>query len=85
MALVGFIIGMALLTKRARGQQAIAETESKFLSSIFEASTPLQARGKQVMARDLLDAGVQRVDLAGDESCGGERGAVFAGCDAGSD
>jgi serine/threonine-protein kinase len=60
--LVGFVIGMALLTKRARGQQAIAETESKFLSSIFEASTPVRARGKQVTARDLLDAGAQRVD-----------------------
>jgi len=59
---VGFVIGMAFLTKRARGQQAIAETESKFLSSIFEASTPLQARGKQVTARDLLDTGLQRVD-----------------------
>ena len=60
--LIGFVIGMALLTKRARGQQAIAERESKFLSSIFEASTPVQARGKQVTARDLLDAGAQRVD-----------------------
>jgi serine/threonine-protein kinase len=60
--LIGFVIGMALLTKRARGQQTIAETEAKFLSSIFEASTPVQARGKQVTARDLLDAGAKRVD-----------------------
>jgi len=61
-ALLGFSIGMAVLAKRARSQQAIAEKESKFLSSIFEASMPVQARGKQVTARDLLDRGVQRVD-----------------------
>ncbi|MFZ0814753.1 MAG: tetratricopeptide repeat protein [Candidatus Sulfotelmatobacter sp.] len=61
-ALVGFSIGMAVLAKRARQQQAIAERESGFLSSIFAASTPLQARGNQVTARDLLDRGMQRVD-----------------------
>jgi serine/threonine protein kinase/tetratricopeptide (TPR) repeat protein len=61
-ALVGFSIGMAILAKRARQQQAIAERESGFLSSIFAASTPLQARGNQVTARDLLDRGMQRVD-----------------------
>jgi serine/threonine protein kinase/tetratricopeptide (TPR) repeat protein len=61
-ALVGFTIAMAVLAKRARQQQAIAERESGFLSSIFAASMPIQARGNQVTARDLLDRGVQRVD-----------------------
>jgi eukaryotic-like serine/threonine-protein kinase len=61
-ALVGFSVGMAVLAKRARQQQAIAERESSFLSSIFAASTPIQARGNQVTARDLLDRGLQRVD-----------------------
>ena len=61
-ALVGFSIGMAVLAKRARQQQAIAERESSFLSSIFAASMPIQARGNQVTARDLLDRGTQRVD-----------------------
>ena len=61
-ALVGFSIGMAVLERRARQQQAIAERESGFLSSIFAASMPIQARGNQVSARDLLDRGLQRVD-----------------------
>jgi eukaryotic-like serine/threonine-protein kinase len=61
-ALVGFSIGMAVLAKRARQQQAIADRESSFLSSVFAASTPIQARGNQVTARDLLDRGLQRVD-----------------------
>ena len=61
-ALVGFSIGMAVLAKRARQQQVIAERESGFLSSIFAASMPIQARGNQVTARDLLDRGMQRVD-----------------------
>jgi len=66
-ALIVFNVGMAILAKRARSQQAIAERESGFLSSIFAASMPIQARGNQVTARDLLDHGVQRVDreLAG--------------------
>lgn len=62
LALVGFSIGMAVLARRAREQQAIAERESGFLASIFAASMPVEARGKQVTARDLLDRGVQRVD-----------------------
>jgi eukaryotic-like serine/threonine-protein kinase len=61
-ALIGFSIGMAALAGRARQAQAIAERESGFLSSIFAASMPIQARGKEVTARDLLDRGVQRVD-----------------------
>ena len=61
-ALVGFSIRMAVLERRARQQQAIAERESGFLSSIFAASMPIQARGNQVSARDLLDRGLQRVD-----------------------
>jgi len=61
-ALVGFSIGMAVLARRARQQQAIAEKESGFLSSVFAASMPIQARGNQVSARDLLDRGLQRVD-----------------------
>ena len=60
--LIAFSIGMAALARRARQAQAIAERESGFLSSIFAASMPIQARGKQVTARDLLDRGVQRVD-----------------------
>lgn len=66
-SLLGSSIGMGLLARRARRQQAIAEQQSDFLASIFQASAPEQTRGRQVSARDLLDRGVERVDneLAG--------------------
>jgi eukaryotic-like serine/threonine-protein kinase len=67
LSLVASSIGMGLLARRARRQQAIAEQQSDFLASIFQASAPEQARGRQVSARDLLDRGVERIDseLAG--------------------
>lgn len=67
LSLVASSIGMGVLARRARRQQAIAERQSEFLASIFQASAPEKARGQQVSARDLLDRGVERVDseLAG--------------------
>jgi hypothetical protein len=61
--LIGFSIGMGILARRATrkrlaaGQQTLAaRQEADFLASIFEAATPDEAKGKQVTARDLLDA-----------------------------
>jgi eukaryotic-like serine/threonine-protein kinase len=62
LALVAFSIGMGLLARRATRERLTAEREAQFLNSIFQASTPLQARGKQVSARELLDNGAKRID-----------------------
>ncbi len=62
LALVGFSIGMGLLARRATRERLTAEREAQFLNNIFQASTPLQARGKQVTARELLDAGAAKIN-----------------------
>lgn len=62
LSLIGFSIGMSLLARRANRERMTAQRESQFLASIFQAATPDQARGKQVTARELLDAGAARID-----------------------
>jgi serine/threonine protein kinase/tetratricopeptide (TPR) repeat protein len=62
LALVGFSIGMGLLAKRTTRDQFIAQRQTQFLSDMFQAATPEQARGNKFTARDLLDRGAQRVD-----------------------
>ncbi|MFZ3339878.1 MAG: serine/threonine-protein kinase [Terriglobales bacterium] len=62
LALVGFGIGMGLLARKAQRERLAAEREAQFLNSIFQATTPEQARGKPVSGPDLLDEGVKRVD-----------------------
>jgi len=61
-ALIGFGIGMGLLARRAERERVAAEREAQFLNSIFQSTTPEQARGKQVTGRELLDEGAKRVD-----------------------
>ncbi len=61
-ALVGFSIGMGLLARRAERARLSAEREAQFLNSIFQATTPLQARGKAISGPELLDEGARRVD-----------------------
>ncbi|HUO15386.1 MAG TPA: serine/threonine-protein kinase [Verrucomicrobiae bacterium] len=62
LALVAFGIGMGLLARKAQRERLVAEREAQFLNSIFQATTPEQARGKSVSGPDLLDQGVKRVD-----------------------
>ncbi|HEY6291581.1 MAG TPA: tetratricopeptide repeat protein, partial [Terriglobia bacterium] len=62
MAMVAFAIGMALLARRASQERLTAQREAQFLTSIFQAATPDQARGKEVTARELLDQGAKRID-----------------------
>jgi tetratricopeptide (TPR) repeat protein len=62
MALVGFSIGMGLLARKEQRERLSAEREAQFLNSIFQSTTPEQARGKQVTGRELLDDGAKRVD-----------------------
>jgi serine/threonine protein kinase/tetratricopeptide (TPR) repeat protein len=60
--LVGFAISMAWLAKRATEQRIVAQREAQFLNTIFEAATPERARGKEITARQLLDAGAKRIE-----------------------
>jgi tetratricopeptide (TPR) repeat protein/tRNA A-37 threonylcarbamoyl transferase component Bud32 len=62
LALVGFSIGMGLLARRAAREQLIAQREAQFLSGMFQAATPEQARGRTITARELLDLGAARID-----------------------
>lgn len=68
LALLGFSAGMGLLAKRATRERLAAQREAQFLEGIFDASTPQQAHGEEITARELLDQGAKRVDneLAGD-------------------
>jgi serine/threonine-protein kinase len=48
--------------ERANREAAAADQVSQFLERLFAASTPSAAKGRDVTARELLDAGVERVD-----------------------
>ena len=61
-ALLVFSVAMGVLAKRANQARLTAERETQFLNSIFQAATPDEARGKAIMARDLLDQGAKRID-----------------------
>ena len=62
LSLVGFSIGMGLLARRAERERMRAEREAQFLNSIFQSTTPGEARGKQITGRELLEDGARRVD-----------------------
>jgi serine/threonine-protein kinase len=62
LALIGFGVGMGILARKAQRERLAAEREAQFLNSIFQATTPEQARGKSISGPDLLDAGAKRVD-----------------------
>lgn len=65
--LIGSTIEMAVLARRAKREQAVAQQETQFLASVFSASTPAEAKGTTITARDLLDRGTKRIEkeLAG--------------------
>jgi len=69
LALIGFSVAMGLFARRANRerqiaeqQQQVAKQERDFLGGIFEAASPLVARGKIITARDLLDQAAKRID-----------------------
>jgi serine/threonine-protein kinase len=68
LALTGFSVSMGLLRERADQERLKAEREATFLADMFRASTPQEARGRTITARELLDRGSERVDreLAGE-------------------
>ena len=67
--LAGFSVGMSVLALRLARERNTARVEreratqvSGFLTSLFSASDPFRAKGKEPTARDLLNQGSQRVD-----------------------
>ena len=62
LAIVGFGIGMGILARRATRERTTAQREAQFLASIYQASTPEQARGHPVTTRELLDQGAKRIN-----------------------
>jgi eukaryotic-like serine/threonine-protein kinase len=58
-------LGVALVKERAaRAQATRAQAAQEFLSSLFLLADPDQAQGAKLSARDLLDRGAARVDVA---------------------
>ncbi|HEX4167876.1 MAG TPA: serine/threonine-protein kinase [Bryobacteraceae bacterium] len=62
LALIGFSFAMGLLARRANLEQRKAQREAEFLTSMFNAASPSEARGHELTARNLLDRGAERVD-----------------------
>jgi len=61
-AVLAFGIAMGILAHHAALERETAEREAQFLTSIYAASTPEEARGRPVDTVALLDRGVKRVD-----------------------
>jgi eukaryotic-like serine/threonine-protein kinase len=61
-ALIGVVVGMAVLSGRASRERLKAERQAIFLADMFRAASPHVARGRTVAARDLLDEGARRID-----------------------
>jgi len=62
-AVLAFGIAMGILAHRAALERETAEREAQFLSSIYAAATPEEARGRPVDTVALLDRGVKRVNM----------------------
>ena len=90
-AVVALAVGLAVALAQARRadreattarrEAARAERVRQVLTSIFEVSDPVRARGETVTAKNLLDEGARRVDaeLAGDPDLRAEMENVLAG------
>jgi tetratricopeptide (TPR) repeat protein len=66
---IGFGIGMAVLASKfahqrdlAKVQEARAEQVASFLTGMFKAADPFQAKGQTVTAKQLLDLGSKQMD-----------------------
>jgi non-specific serine/threonine protein kinase/serine/threonine-protein kinase len=61
-ALIGFGVTMAVQAQRIAKERNRAERVSEFLASLFRVSDPDQARGNALTAREILDAGAERLE-----------------------
>jgi serine/threonine-protein kinase len=62
LSLVGGLIGTAWQARRAEREARKAEAVKDFLKSLFSASDPAQAQGKERTARQLLEDGARRIE-----------------------
>jgi serine/threonine-protein kinase len=62
LSLVGGLVGATSQARRAQREARKAEAVKGFLESLFSASDPSEARGRERTARDLLDEGARRID-----------------------
>lgn len=61
MLLVGFGITMAIQAARIARERDRANQVTEFLVELFEVSSPSEARGNQVTAREILDKGAEKI------------------------
>jgi eukaryotic-like serine/threonine-protein kinase len=62
LSLVGGLVAATVQARRAQREARKAEAVKNFLQSLFSASNPAEAQGRQRTARDLLDDGARRVE-----------------------
>ena len=62
LSLVGGLVGTAWQARRAAAEARKAEAVKEFLKSLFSASDPALAQGKERTARQLLDDGARRIE-----------------------
>jgi serine/threonine-protein kinase len=62
LSLVGGLVGTTWQARRAAAEARKADAVKEFLKSLFSASDPAQAQGKQRTARELLDDGARRIE-----------------------
>jgi tetratricopeptide (TPR) repeat protein len=62
LSLVGGLVAATVQARRAQREARKAEAVKDFLQSLFSASDPAQAQGRQRTARDLLEDGARRIE-----------------------
>jgi serine/threonine-protein kinase len=60
--IAGSVIGMAMLTKRARIEASTSNQIADFVVGLFDSNEPGNGRGDQITARELLDRGIPRIE-----------------------
>jgi non-specific serine/threonine protein kinase/serine/threonine-protein kinase len=61
-ALIAFGVTMAIQARRIAAERDRAERVSEFLQDIFAFANPLEAQGKTVTAREILDKGAAKIE-----------------------
>jgi serine/threonine-protein kinase len=62
LSLISFTIAMTVQLRHTDRERLKAARAAEFLAEMFQASTPQEARGRAITARELLDRGSQRVE-----------------------
>ncbi|MFI5007278.1 MAG: tetratricopeptide repeat protein [Solirubrobacterales bacterium] len=62
LSMLGGLVGTAWQARRAQREALKAEAVKDFLKSLFSASDPAEAQGKEVTARALLENGARRIE-----------------------